>query len=346
MRRTYSRERYLDRVALIREHVPDVRADDRHHRRLPGRDRGGLRADARRLRGGRLRRRLHVHLLAAARDRGGGADRGAGPARGEVERMERLVEVVQRRARERAQRFVGRTLDVLVEGPSRTDPSRLRGRSRHGKTVNFAGLAQPGELVPVEITGATSRRSRARCRSWHGSRPSAQGAASTPSGAYANMRSHAVGEPDDGRGAAGGAAGLQGAGGRPPLRRARGARDPLLRGAGEVGAQPRPGGVARCRSGGRSTRTGAAATPACTASPAPPTRTSTWTPAATSRSEIVVKVNAPEVLRAELSRPVVVARARGDGDEHRSRTSGPRVATGSCPASGRRCATPRRRARC
>ena len=61
--------------------------------------------------------------------------------------MERLVEVVQRRARERAQRFVGRTLEVLVEGPSRTDPSELRGRSRHNKVVNFAGLGAPGELV-------------------------------------------------------------------------------------------------------------------------------------------------------------------------------------------------------
>ena len=39
-----------------------------------------------------------------------------------VERMQRLVEVVQRRAHERAQRFVGRSLDVLVEGPSRNDP--------------------------------------------------------------------------------------------------------------------------------------------------------------------------------------------------------------------------------
>ena len=55
--------------------------------------------------------------------------------------MERLVEVVQRRARERAQRFVGRTLDVLVEGTSRTDASRVRGRTRHNKVVNFDGLA-------------------------------------------------------------------------------------------------------------------------------------------------------------------------------------------------------------
>ncbi|MGZ4167490.1 MAG: TRAM domain-containing protein, partial [Solirubrobacteraceae bacterium] len=74
-----------------------------------------------------------------------------------VERMERLVELVQRKARERAQRFVGRTLDVLVEGPSRTDPTRLRGRSRHNKVVNFDGLGQPGDLVEVEITSATSQ---------------------------------------------------------------------------------------------------------------------------------------------------------------------------------------------
>ena len=72
-------------------------------------------------------------------------------------RMERLVELVQARARERAQRFVGRTMEVLVEGPSRNDPSRLRGRIRHNKTVNFDGTAAAGELVQVEITGATSQ---------------------------------------------------------------------------------------------------------------------------------------------------------------------------------------------
>ena len=44
MRRTYDRARYLDRVALIREHVPDAALTHRHHRGLPRRDRGGLRA--------------------------------------------------------------------------------------------------------------------------------------------------------------------------------------------------------------------------------------------------------------------------------------------------------------
>jgi len=46
---------------------------------------------------------------------------------------------------------------VLVEGTSRTDPSKLRGRTRHNKAVNFTGLAAPGEIVPVEIVSATSQ---------------------------------------------------------------------------------------------------------------------------------------------------------------------------------------------
>ena len=46
---------------------------------------------------------------------------------------------------------------MLVEGTSRTDPSKLRGRSRHNKVVNFTGLAAPGEVVPVTITSATSQ---------------------------------------------------------------------------------------------------------------------------------------------------------------------------------------------
>ena len=74
-----------------------------------------------------------------------------------VERLEQLVEVVQRRAAERAQRFVGRTMEVMVEGTSRTDETKLRGRTRHGKAVNFDGNAAAGELVDVEIESATSQ---------------------------------------------------------------------------------------------------------------------------------------------------------------------------------------------
>jgi tRNA-2-methylthio-N6-dimethylallyladenosine synthase len=72
------------------------------------------------------------------------------------ERIERLIDVVQRVAETRNRERIGRVEEVLVEGPSRTDASLLRGRTRRNTTVNFAGTASAGELVPVTIEAATS----------------------------------------------------------------------------------------------------------------------------------------------------------------------------------------------
>ena len=78
------------------------------------------------------------------------------------ERIERLIDVVQRIAAERNAERVGRVEQVLVEGPSRTDPTLLRGRTRRNTTVNFAGTAQPGELVDVRDRGRDARPRSAR----------------------------------------------------------------------------------------------------------------------------------------------------------------------------------------
>jgi tRNA-2-methylthio-N6-dimethylallyladenosine synthase len=72
------------------------------------------------------------------------------------DRLERLVHVVQRIAAERNAERVGTVEEVLVEGASRTDAALLRGRTRGNVTVNFAGVARPGELVDVLIESATS----------------------------------------------------------------------------------------------------------------------------------------------------------------------------------------------
>jgi tRNA-2-methylthio-N6-dimethylallyladenosine synthase len=72
------------------------------------------------------------------------------------ERIERLVEVVQRVAHDRNAVRVGRVEQVLVEGPSRNGDGLLRGRTRRNTTVNFVGTAAPGELVTVRIESATS----------------------------------------------------------------------------------------------------------------------------------------------------------------------------------------------
>jgi tRNA-2-methylthio-N6-dimethylallyladenosine synthase len=71
-------------------------------------------------------------------------------------RIEQLVGVVQRIAQRQNAARVGRVEEVFVEGPSRTDPSVLRGRTRRNTTVNFAGTSAPGSLVEVRIEEATS----------------------------------------------------------------------------------------------------------------------------------------------------------------------------------------------
>ncbi|HEX5468832.1 MAG TPA: tRNA (N6-isopentenyl adenosine(37)-C2)-methylthiotransferase MiaB [Gaiellaceae bacterium] len=72
------------------------------------------------------------------------------------ERIERLIEVVQRIGGERNAERVGRIEQVLVEGPSRTNPAVLRGRTRRNTTANFSGDARPGNLVDVRIEASTS----------------------------------------------------------------------------------------------------------------------------------------------------------------------------------------------
>jgi tRNA-2-methylthio-N6-dimethylallyladenosine synthase len=84
------------------------------------------------------------------------------PADTKRERLERLVEVVQRSAARRNAERIGRVEEVLVEGPSRTDAALLRGRTRRNTTVNFSGDARPGDLVDVLVEGSTSTTLRGR----------------------------------------------------------------------------------------------------------------------------------------------------------------------------------------
>jgi tRNA-2-methylthio-N6-dimethylallyladenosine synthase len=78
------------------------------------------------------------------------------------ERIKRLIDLVQRVAATRNAERVGRVEEVLVEGPSRTDPEFLRGRTRRNTTVNFMGTAAAGALVDVLIEDATSTTLRGR----------------------------------------------------------------------------------------------------------------------------------------------------------------------------------------
>jgi tRNA-2-methylthio-N6-dimethylallyladenosine synthase len=156
MRRTYSRDRYLRLVEELRAAVPDLALTTDIIVGFPGETEADfcetievveeVGYDG-----------AFTFVYSPRQGTEAAAARDQVPDELKRERIERLVEVVQRVAQQRNQERVGRVEEVLVEGPSRTEPSLLRGRTRRNTTVNFAGPAQPGELADVLIESATSQ---------------------------------------------------------------------------------------------------------------------------------------------------------------------------------------------
>jgi tRNA-2-methylthio-N6-dimethylallyladenosine synthase len=155
MRRTYSRERYLRLVDELRTAIPDLALTTDLIVGFPGETEAEFEETVTAVEAvGYDGAFTFVYSPRAGTEAAAMADQV--PDEVKHARIERLVEVVQRVAHERNQARVGRVEEVLVEGPSRTDPSLLRGRTRRNTTVNFTGGAAAGELVDVRIDGATS----------------------------------------------------------------------------------------------------------------------------------------------------------------------------------------------
>lgn len=73
------------------------------------------------------------------------------------ERFNKLVDVVNEICAKKNLEYEGKTLEVLVEGTSKNDATKLMGRTRTGKLVNFKGSKDSiGRLVNVRITKASS----------------------------------------------------------------------------------------------------------------------------------------------------------------------------------------------
>jgi tRNA-2-methylthio-N6-dimethylallyladenosine synthase len=155
MRRTYSRERYLRLVGDLRAGIPDLALTTDIIVGFPGETEDDFRETLEVVEEvGFDGAFTFVYSPRAGTEAAAMPDQV--PDEVKRERIERLVEVVQRVAAERNAQRVGMVEEVLVEGPSRTEAQLLRGRTRRNTTVNFSGDAAPGELVHVEIAAATS----------------------------------------------------------------------------------------------------------------------------------------------------------------------------------------------
>ena len=78
------------------------------------------------------------------------------PAEVKGARLARLQEVQQEVQLRRNQAWVGRETEVLVEGPSKRDPTRWTGRNPEHRIVHFGGASRPGRLERVVVREATA----------------------------------------------------------------------------------------------------------------------------------------------------------------------------------------------
>ncbi len=155
MRRTYSRDRYLRLVDELRSAIPDLALTTDIIVGFPGETEEDFRETLEAVEDVRFDGAFtFVYSPRAGTEAAAMREQVADDVK--RDRIERLVEVVQRVAAEQNTSRLGMIEQVLVEGPSRTEPDLLRGRTRRNTTVNFSGDAVPGDLVDVEIAHATS----------------------------------------------------------------------------------------------------------------------------------------------------------------------------------------------
>jgi tRNA-2-methylthio-N6-dimethylallyladenosine synthase len=155
MRRTYSRERYLRLVDELRAAIPDLALGTDLIVGFPGETEEDFEQTVSAVEEVGYDSAF-TFVFSARQGTEAATMPDQVPEEAKRDRIERLIEAVQRVAAKRNRARIGGVEEVLVEGPSRTDSALLRGRTRRNTTVNFAGTATAGELVLVRIEEATS----------------------------------------------------------------------------------------------------------------------------------------------------------------------------------------------
>jgi tRNA-2-methylthio-N6-dimethylallyladenosine synthase len=155
MKRAYSRERYLEKVATAREYVPGLalttdlivgfpgETDDEFEETMSLVE--AVRFDA-------------AYMFQYSRRPGTAASDMAGQVPKAIvqERFDRLVKVQERISLERNAELVGRTVEITVErASSKLDDRRVTGRTRTNKLVHADAVGcSPGRLVHARVTQA------------------------------------------------------------------------------------------------------------------------------------------------------------------------------------------------
>jgi tRNA-2-methylthio-N6-dimethylallyladenosine synthase len=169
MRRGYTAERYLSRLAAVRAAVSDLAVTTDLIVGFPGETDGDFERSLEVVAEAQYDSAYTFVFSPRPGTRAAEMRDAFVPDEVIAERFERLRAEVERSALARHTARVGRTEEVLVEGPSKRDASMLSGRTRQNKLVHFSpdatGIgvgcpATPGSYVQVKITGAAPHHLR------------------------------------------------------------------------------------------------------------------------------------------------------------------------------------------
>ena len=155
MNRRYSREHYLERLARLRELVPDVEVASDFIVGFPGETDEEFEETVDLVRQAEF---LNCFIFKYSPRPGTRAARMPDDVPWEVKRQRNrhLLAVQEEIMRRRQAAMVGKVVEVLVEGPSKRDATKLTGRTRQNHIVAFPGEpAMAGRTVLVRITDST-----------------------------------------------------------------------------------------------------------------------------------------------------------------------------------------------
>jgi tRNA-2-methylthio-N6-dimethylallyladenosine synthase len=153
MNRGYTRERYLELIAALRDAVPDVALSTDLIVGFPGETEADFAQTL-----AMVERVGYDNVFVFRYSPRPGTPAATMteqlPLAVKAERNSQLLEVAGRVAATRSNRLLGRTVEVLVDGRSRKNASELQGRTRCNRVVNLAthDTVAVGDVVPTRIT--------------------------------------------------------------------------------------------------------------------------------------------------------------------------------------------------
>ncbi|MGH9102062.1 MAG: MiaB/RimO family radical SAM methylthiotransferase [Acidimicrobiales bacterium] len=161
MRRGYTAERYLERLAAARAGIDDLAVSTDLIVGFPGETEEDFEATLEVVAEAAYDSAYTFQFSPRPGTRAAAMTDSLVPPEVVAERFARLAVVVERSALARHRARVGRVEEVMVEGPSRRDPGTVAARTRQHKLVHVPDAGRtPGELLPVRVTGAGAHHLR------------------------------------------------------------------------------------------------------------------------------------------------------------------------------------------